>query len=426
MQTELHNFEPFVPANEAWQKLKPMLDKEEKRRKGFVWWWFASFAFVVALGTSVYLYNKPVKTIAINSSTNQTSSSSTINNEKNLTTNIPSTTKKEIAINSNIQSKKLETVNDLTKKRIIEASNDISKTNLKSIQNPKLQKITNEQIATSNDLSITNLQSIQNPKLQTTTNQQPENRNDVSITTQQSPQNLKLQTTTNEKIETGNYVTKNQKLETKKELQYGLQWNIPFTKNVNFLNINRANNPAVVFIPSVYVKKPFGKKSSVELYFNPYSTHYINNKTVMQQNNYNITIAQGTRVVTNTYTETNAVNKLTSVELGFFYGYNVSKRLMVRAGVSNNWSNWAMLNTTVLRNGSEVTLDTLYSISKTSPIPMWGNINPTFVLGKLDVLYSFNKLEVGVNFTTPLKPLTNLPNDNTPINTNLFMRWRLK
>lgn len=468
MQSEFDNFQPFVPANEAWEKLKPSLDLEQKKRRGIIWWWFTNLAIVVAIGTGVYLYNRQEKILAINNINTKELRANDENIKANTKKIETKNNEQQQSLNQSVKKSNNKLNNSLDKRLILNNQKNIGVENLNSAKliKEKTRKISNGSrtikvnnivVASKKDAIIPNtidkqdVVKAENKKLNTNSeivktnteilknkNEKQENTNEFLNNITSKETNLtpspKPQTIDNEKQETRNEKVNKQEIvkqkRTKKEIneskswQYGLQWNIPFTKNVNFLNINRTNNPAIVFIPSLYVKKPFGNRSSVEFYVNPYATHYINNKTVMQQNSYNVTIAQGSRIVYNTYTETNAANKIISTEMGLFYGYNLNKQLMLRAGLSYNWSNWAMVNTTVLRNGTDVMLDTLFSLNKGSN--MWQAINPTFMLGKFDILYSFKKLEVGVNFTTPLKPLTNLPNDNTPANTNLFMRWRLR
>lgn len=428
MQNELNHFEPFVSANEAWEKLKPSLDQEQKKKRRIIWWWFTSIMIAIGIGGGLFLYTIEEKQTAGIFTKNEKEIKNINKNNKIIQEKQPTvaTSNPSISKNTNLNSaNNYANAKKVTSKKAdktsIQKKQSLTKVNTSSILENKVAIVKDNSFTTStpnNELNTKNLGSL---------NLEKENEKIIASTApqvkkQQTLVENALQTIANKTYSQNNKVMKD--INENKGWQYGLQWNIPISENVNFLNKSRTNNPANLFIPTVYFKKPFGNRSSVEFYVNPYSTHYISNKTVMQQNSYQTSLIQGSRIINNTYTETNAANKLISTELGLFYGYNLNKHLMLRAGISHNWSNWAMVNSTIVKNGTEIMIDTLYSITKSNGL--WQSINPTFMLGKLDLLYSFNKLEVGLNFSTPLKPLTNLPNDNTPINANLFMRWRIK
>ena len=78
----------------------------------------------------------------------------------------------------------------------------------------------------------------------------------------------------------------------------------------------------------------------------------------------------------------------------------------------------------VVKNNTLITRDSLYGINKQDK--EFSNLQPTFILGKLDVQYQFRKLGIGVCFSKPINSFIS-PNvqNKLPINTNFYIKLKI-
>ncbi len=212
-------------------------------------------------------------------------------------------------------------------------------------------------------------------------------------------------------------------------ISYGLQFNVPFGEGVNNTDINSRSQPLAVLIPSIWVRKNFGSKHSLSFMINPYSSFYLNNNAVTDSSFYTVTMIQGSRISNGPeiikFKESNAFNKVISIEATLLYNYQLSSAFKVGLGISNNWIQGALMQNKVVKNYSTVTKDSLYGIDHSSK--EWGFTNSTFMLGKFEVQYQYKKLAIGLSLSTPLGNLfiDKIKNETT-LNKNLFLQWTIK
>ena len=212
-------------------------------------------------------------------------------------------------------------------------------------------------------------------------------------------------------------------------ISYGLQFNVPFGSGENYKDINTHNQPATVLIPTIWASKQLGKKHSISLQINPYAQFYLNNKAVVDSSQYNVTIYQGAYLNNGPqkikYTELISFNKAISIEATLLYNYQLNKHIQLGAAISNNWIQGALMQNKVVRNNSTVTRDSLYGINNKNK--EWSYLKSSFMLGKLEAQYQINKLAVGISFSAPLNGLfTDKINYTTPINKNVFIKWKIR
>jgi hypothetical protein len=240
----------------------------------------------------------------------------------------------------------------------------------------------------------------------------------------------------NKELKTSSTKQSNNQLQTpnpkqKKETRnvFGLQWNFPVLKGVNYFDINTVKQPATLLIPTVWISKKIGKKHSVQFQLNPYSQYFVNNKAIVSNDVYIIKVQSGSQLNNKpddiVYSETVSFNKLISIEASLLYNYQLTNKIKLGVGISNNWLQGALLQNKIVKNNSLVTRDSLYGINKQDK--EWSNLQSTFMLGKFEVMYQLKKFNMGLCFS---KPISNIFSTNvqskTPINTNLFLRWRFK
>jgi hypothetical protein len=206
-------------------------------------------------------------------------------------------------------------------------------------------------------------------------------------------------------------------------------WNAPVFQGSNFFDINAVKQPTTLLIPSIWVSKHFGKKHSVQLQINPYAQYFLNNKAVLHYNVYTTTVQTGSQLNNkpddNTYIETISYNKLISFEAGLLYNYQLSNKIKIGAGISNNWLQGALMQNKIVKNYNTTTRDSLYGIDKNDT--EWNNIQSSFMLGKIEVQYQIKKLHIGISCSKPIDNiLGEAEQSKTHINTHLFIRWKLK
>jgi hypothetical protein len=466
------SIQPFIDFETAWAGLKPELDAEakrrEKRKRRFIIFWFLLAA--IGLGGGLFMVNGDdkvengklkvenknkngeatsiEKNIAnykqsniehtLLNTTNTTNNDDLNNSAK---TNISSTKHKVLASNTKAIASNTETIASNTKaiasntKTIASNANAIASntktiasntkalaSNTKTIASNTKAIASNTKAIASNTKTIASNTKVAEPKDNSLT------KNEV-ITTQQS--NNQLQTPNskqeiNAKQETKQQI-KNQK--SAKGYSYGLQWNVPVLDGVNYFDINTVKQPATLLVPTAWVSKQFGKKHSVELRLNPYSQYFVNNRAIISNDIYTIQIQSGSQINNKpndiVYSETVSFNKLIAIEASLLYHYQLANKIKLGIGISNNWLQGALLQNKIVKNYQFVTRDSLFGINKSDK--EWTNLQSTFMLGKLEMQYQLKKFDVGVSFSKPIgNVFSSNVQDKTPVNTNLFLRWKIK
>ena len=478
MQT---NNKPNIDFGKVWNDLKPQLDKEaarrEKKKRRFIFFWF--FGVAIALGVGIATKkqltsnekqvtnreNINAKTKNVDAATNNAvgvtnNTHEVTNNGLEVTNNglvkaknkavsaedkvildknkVISAEDKAISAKNKAVSAEDKAILDknkavsaedkviLDKNKVISAEDKAISTKNKAVSGKNkailgedkqitgknLDDSTSENIfSTSNTVvSTINSKTINNEKQEPTNknNQKPETRNE-----------------NNEKPETRNNLTRNEKRETK--YSYGLQFNLPIVPSYNLLDANANKNISTIIIPTAWVSKSINKKENLLFFINPYSAYYSSSKAVISNTNYNITTQQGTQpqAQQTTYTELIAFNKLIGVETGLLWQHQLTNKIKIAAGISSYFAQSALLQNKVIKNEKTVTRDSIYSAGKNDT--EWKYMQQNFILGKVEIQYQFKKVSAGIGFSKPIgNVFNNIAQDKTPINANLFLRWKIK
>lgn len=445
--------------DKVWSNIKPALDAEgkrrEKRKRRFIiFWWFT--AFVIG-GGLLFVCNKELANgsqelgikneemsiskkklgFVIDELVNRNKEIVVEENNNNLKQNIVNnTTSKNKQLNTQIQTINLNSEQSKSQtNKEDKVYNEISETaiNKKQQTNSKKRKM-NIESEFKNVQSFTNINQLK-PKKESDNSKETnvkktldsENKKDVTVNKKVETSLPKPATTNeiNKKVATKKQV-KSSKPQTK--YKYGLVWNLPLQNGVNFLDINTVKQPATLLIPSFWVSKKVGKKHSFQLQLNPYSQYFLNNKAIVSKDVYTINIQSGSQLNNKpdaiTYAEIISFNKLISVEAALSYHYHLSNKISLGIGVSNSWITGALMQNKVVKNNTLITRDSLYGINKQDK--EFSNLQPTFILGKLDVQYQFRKLGIGVCFSKPINSFIS-PNvqNKLPINTNFYIKLKI-
>jgi hypothetical protein len=458
---------PIIDFDKAWAGLKPALDAEakrrEKRKRRFIIFWFTLLA--ICIGGGIFIGNKQLKT---NNEQKAIADQVSVSNKKQLSydtkvididrnrdvkerlvedKNVRFTgkddkieDKSEVAIGKRdkVVEKNKELVSN-SKKGITESKKVVAKSKKGIADNKKGITKREKGIAESEKGIADNMKIVSNNKpIETVRNENittnshyTKSTNTDSLLVQKDSNNTNISTTIANTAVTNTVANKAKTTAINKQQQwhYGLQWNMPLLQGVNYLDINTQNQPTTLLIPTLWIKKAFGKKHSVALQINPYAQYYLNNKAQLSYDIYTISIQSGSQLDTKPqdiiYTETINYNKTISIEASLIYTYQISNKLQIGLGMGNNWLQGALMQNKVVRNNNQITRDSLYGINKQDK--EWNNLKPTFLVGKLQAEYQLSRFNVGISFS---KAVGNVFGQNvvnkTPINTNLFIKWNIK
>ena len=468
MQNNFENINdetPFIPFDDVWTSLKPELDKEaarrEKRKRRFIFFWFTFIAISLLAGGGLLIVKSEELKVKSDKLNNLSKTPNSISKTPNSIPEIPNSIPKSpnsIPETPNsipeIPNSIPETPNSIpeslnsipeTPNSIPETPNSIAKTSSKEQENSKIntgtsnidKRTSNIEVRISSNDKRTSSVDTRTSRIDTRTsntdtrvvenifenlqqNKSVDNENQT-VKTKQQENNI----TNNAKPQTPN---KEKQQKQTKNFSYGLQWNLPLQNGLQYNDINADNKPLLLLIPQFWVSKQFGKHSLM-LGFNPYSQYFVSNKAVASTSNYVVTFYSGSQVDNKPqeirYTEAVLFNKLIAVEASLTYQYQLSSKIKIGAGIGNNWVQGALLKNRVIKNNTTITRDSLYGIDKKDA--EWSYIKQTFLLGKIELQYQIKKLDIGVSFSKPLGNMfNNIEESRTPVNTNLFVRWKLK
>ena len=466
-----NNTKSNVPVTKAWQQMKELLDtempvakKHNNKRK------LSILALLLLIGScGVYrFYNNNAANIAVVVSKNDIE----ISKEKNVMSNkIKEKNTTAIATNK---------IKDIEVNLINKTTNTVDKINNNNKQNFATK--TNEEIR--KDITITkyklqkNVAALNNYKkinftknIALTKSNTNKTNKEIAVT-----ENLKLNTATTKKVNSvNNEITKFEenittasikndntkdleniknkeeknsikkveavvaiveklpiKVPTQKKklnLHYGLEWLLPLSfNNATLADANAKTQPLNLFIPAVWISKNITKKSSLTLIFNPNSQYLINHSAAFKTNNYAVsstTASNSQQLNTVTLNQSFALDKIIGTELALQYNYQLSKKWSLGIAFANTWVNAALFNDKIIKDAKEVIKDNVYGVFKNDKD--WQYINTTFVSGKLNVDYSLNRFKIGVRIIKPLSQVFEKSiQQNTPINGQLYLNWKLK
>lgn len=455
-----------IDFNKAWNSLKPELDKEEanrkKKKRRFIVFWFSLIAITVGGGIlltdrqlkdgnmittksteiaaqkelekakNITLSNQQsISNSEVNESVKQTNNFSAQQKKSTIQHNFPCTkehktsaqvTKLSAQVNnfsalqniSSAKAKKSSAQHNFSSTKANKSSwhQDISSAQAnKSVE--QLLDATAKVNANTQNITSQSLSSLQKTQINTNAqNTEPQSSNN-SIANNNKPQNSNSQkpTTDNKKV---------------RSITYGLQFNLPIVSSLNTLDANAQNNIATIIIPTAWVNKSISKKQSLQLFVNPYSNYYVSNKAIVNNTKITTTTQQATQTLSqqNTYNQTIAVNKLIGLEAGLLIQHKINSKLNVGLGISYFATQSMLLKNVVIKNNNTVKNE-IFSVGKTNTD--WQLLQANFLMANFEFTYQFKKLNAGINLSKPLSNIfSNTEISKTPINTNLFVRWKIK
>lgn len=208
-------------------------------------------------------------------------------------------------------------------------------------------------------------------------------------------------------------------------LHIGLQWNTNLpSKDYGrfFTGTTQSNTFYTLLIPGIWIGKNLNNGSMLMLKVNPYNQYFGNNQKIDSSS----TIKSDTSGnVTKNIHHLN-LSKTSGMSAGLQYVHPFTSKWSVGMGAQIYWQNKALLNAqTINSRDGKVLSDSLIRIGKTSE--NWKLLQPYFIAGNIEVLYSWQKLQFGAGLIIPVTSMTNAPeNKNRPINGQLLIRWKIK
>lgn len=463
------NNKPSIDFSKAWNSLKPELDMEqarrEKKKRRFIIFWFSAIAIGLVSG-ALLLHNSHSenKNIALKQNTsavvntivqkqNNEANHAETTNQKNLSNtksveyssstknftaqqNIFSAQEKEKVAQQNISSTKALQLTAQQKKSSAQQNYFSSKNNKPSeLQKKSATEVTdfvnrkNELTALQNISTVQAIKSIEKQQFEEKTNSSIANHNQIqTIKTEQKKENTNTAIVANN--ETANTATTSKNLvnnKTPKTISYGLQFNLPIVSSLNTLDANAENNIASILIPTIWIQKTISKKYSLQLFANPYANYYVNNKAIINNTQINTVTQQATQLLPqqNSYTQTLAVNKLVGLEAGLMAQHKITERFNIGLGFSYFATQSMLLKNIIIKDKSTTIKNDIYSVGKSNSD--WQSLQANFLMARFELNYQFKKLNAGLSFSKPLSNIfNNIELSKTPVNTNLFVRWKIK
>ncbi len=209
----------------------------------------------------------------------------------------------------------------------------------------------------------------------------------------------------------------------------GLEWNLPvaFHNKSIFAEVNARNKPLLSLVPAIWLSKKIGKKSSLQVSFNPYSQVLLNSRSTLRSENYFVgavgasTINQRNSQVS--LAQNFTLYKVIGLQATIQYQHFVSDKWIAGVEIGNTWTKNALINESLLKNKTEVLKDSLYGVTNTDKD--WQYINKTFFIGKVSLSYKMNRCIIGASFMRPLTNIYKSGDKVCPINTQVFFRYRV-
>lgn len=420
---------PSIPFEAAWATLKPKLDKEAARRKRrkrvFI---FCISILVIGLISGLVILNE-----------NKQHTLATVKSSKAGSVSTPAVSAVALPIIVGKSLFKKSKINTQTRNITSNSTEDNSTNTIQkggvvaSSTVPAGAKFNNSTNGNSTDLAYKHLTKPENPVADSYT--ATESKEDKAIDKKVESKSAATDTTTKHSADsltsaTAIVTSKTSPKSTKVGLFHiGLQLNVPVEASANSLDVNGKRQPLSLLVPQVFITKNLSKKQRLLLAFNPYSQYYLDNKHVISNNNYNVTIQHGANEDNLpqqvAYSEQVSINKLISMEATLMYQYQLSDRIKIGLGVSNNWLQSAVIANRVFKNNTIIAHDSIFGIDKSSR--EWDLLKSSFAVGKLEMGYQYKKMEIGAVVSKPISNISsNTFTNKAPLNTNLFIRFFLK
>ncbi|HMG82788.1 MAG TPA: hypothetical protein VK559_07115 [Ferruginibacter sp.] len=200
----------------------------------------------------------------------------------------------------------------------------------------------------------------------------------------------------------------------------GLQWNfnIPMQNNsAYFIAAKGKSEPFLLLLPSIWISKKFDRQE-IMLQFTPYQQNFVNQKFISSYSSQTFTKA----VYKATY-----LDKTFGLSVGLQYNYRIFSSFLIGVGVNYNTQQRSLLNDYGKSelSGNTTGIDSSYGAKGSSSESV--HLNPSFVSGKLELAYTKNKFDIGIDCQKAFTNLSAEPDiDVKPLTFQVFFRWRIK
>lgn len=219
--------------------------------------------------------------------------------------------------------------------------------------------------------------------------------------------------------------SKNARIRNPVNIHYGIQWNLnlPVYGFGNYFTGTNSKNQFYTFlIPGVWISKSIGTNNNeLLLLFKPEQEYFMGKKVVKIFTGPLSPPTDTTSIQRNTF-----ITKIKSIYASLQYNYQLNSNWAIGGGINFHWQYEALVleQTTRLSNGT-VLADSLFGIKKSSSFQQF--IKPSLITTRLEVAYKAKKLDIGAAVFIPITSVFVQPVSAVrPINTHLFLRWRIK
>lgn len=210
-------------------------------------------------------------------------------------------------------------------------------------------------------------------------------------------------------------------------MHFGFGWtaNVPLNETPYYwYSVAGKSQPYLSLIPSVWISKSFGDKTSITVDFNfcKMRNGYLNKSTANQQTTGNDSVAGGQQpAVQAVSTE---LVRLRTVQISPELNYRVSERWRLSAGV-----NWGIINGVLVRRVSADSTGTAVQdlIRLTSNDSLMSAVRTSVIDLKAGIDYQFRQARLGVELSLPLRnSSTNHQLKVQPFSVDVYLRFRIK
>ena len=208
-------------------------------------------------------------------------------------------------------------------------------------------------------------------------------------------------------------------------LHVGLQWNtnLPLRGYDRFFTAtNQSGSFYNLLIPGIWIGKVLNNGNMLMLKVNPYNQYFGNVQKIDSSGTVR-TDSIGNRIGR---IENINLLKTSGMSAGLQYVQQINKEWSVGLGTQIYWQKKALLDIqTINARDGKILGDSLLRIGRTSDNR--NLMQPYFITGNLEVLYSWKKLQFGAAVMIPLTSLIrNAEQKPKPLNGQLLIRWKIK
>lgn len=202
----------------------------------------------------------------------------------------------------------------------------------------------------------------------------------------------------------------------------GVQWNLPIPvqgTEYYFSGYKGNNEPYLILIPGIWLNYDAGK-SEIMVQITPCSPTFTGKKALISIVAVHDSLPYDS--LQTEYISTTYLYKTFGLGIRLQYNFEISHSFVIGAGINYTFLFKALEKTTLSIGQTET--DSLFGTKKASN--NWNYIQSGFLSGNIEAAWRIKKIDLGINFSFPL---TNISSNNNlhikPINAQVFIRWRI-